>query len=139
MLPATDKVRDLADSIADMPQLDIEPEHLFAPGIYVRILRMPADSFIVSKIHKTEHFVLALDGRATVLIDGELEEIVGPKLMKTYPGTQRALYINEDATWITFHPTHETDLDRIEQELIAESHDDPVLVEYRRKKLGLYK
>lgn len=119
-------------------QLDIEPVHLFAPGIYVRVLHMPAGACIVSKIHKTEHFCLALDGRVTVVIDGEGEqEIVGPKLMRTLPGTQRSLLVHEPATWITFHPVAdpdttltEADLPAIEARLIAEDFDDPQLAAY---------
>ncbi|MFO7306892.1 MAG: hypothetical protein DIU63_09655 [Proteobacteria bacterium] len=129
----------LADAMRDLPEelrLDLEPIHLFAPGIYVRVLRMPAGSVIVSKIHKTEHFCLALTGRATVVVNGEREEVCAPRLMRTLPGTQRALYIHEDAVWITFHPTQQTDLDAIERELIAESYDDPALVEYRKQLEG---
>jgi hypothetical protein len=55
--------------------------------------------------------------------------------MRTLPGTKRALYIHEDATWVTFHPTPETDLEKIETQLIAKDFDDPVLVDYRNKLL----
>jgi hypothetical protein len=121
------RIADLADAMHAMEQLEIEPIHLFAPGIYVRVLNMPAGSCIVSKIHKSEHFCLALKGRATVVIGEEREEIKAPKVMRTLPGTQRALYIHEDATWITFHPTEKTDVEAIERDLIAESFDDPEL------------
>lgn len=121
----------LAEAMKDYGEgIEIEPEHLFAPGIYVRILRMPKGSVIISKIHKTEHFCLALTGSALVVSDGgEIKErIVGPELIRTLPGTQRALYIEEDAIWITFHPTKETDLEKIESELIAEDFSDPLLL-----------
>lgn len=110
-------------------QANPEPIHLFAPGIYVRVLHMAAGSVIVSKVHATEHFCLALSGRARVRVGDSVEVVAGPKLMRTMPGTQRALYIEEDAIWITFHPTEETDLDAIERQIIAESFDDPRLVE----------
>jgi 5-deoxy-D-glucuronate isomerase len=109
-------------------QLDAEPIHLFAPGIYVRVLHMPTGSAIVSKIHKTEHFCLAVNGRATVRVGDHVEEVIGPRLMRTMPGTQRALYIHEAATWITFHPTDETDVAAIEQQIIAPTRDDPALL-----------
>lgn len=129
----------LAAAIASLPdavQLELEPEHLFAPGLYVRILHMPAGSVIVSKIHKTEHFCLAVDGRVTVVIGEAREEVVGPRLMRTLPGTQRALYVHEPATWITFHPidTAETgDVDAIEQRIIARDWDDPELDAARQR------
>lgn len=139
--------RELVDGLADaMRALPPErhfsgdPIHLFAPGMYVRVLHMPAGSTIVSKIHKTEHFCLAVNGRATVRIGDHVEEVTGPKLMRTLPGTQRALYLHEDATWITFHPLEtadtvadESDLAAIEKRLIASDHDDPALRGVPRK------
>lgn len=116
--------------------LNLPPEHHFAPGMYCRELFMPAGSVIVSKIHKTEHFAVALFGRATVVIGDRREEIVAPKLMRTLPGTERALYIHEDSLWLTFHPTNETDLEKIENAIIAKDHDDPVLLEHRRRIAG---
>ena len=123
--------RYMKDSMKD-EQIHIEPEHLFAPGLYVRVLNMPAGSVIVSKIHKTEHFCLALTGRAVVVVGDTKETIVGPRLMKTMPGTQRALYIEEDAVWITFHPTPKTDVDEIEMDIIAKDWNDPILLEYKK-------
>lgn len=115
--------------------LQIEPTHLFAPGMYVRVLHMPKDSTIVSKIHKTEHFCLALTGRALVVSGNKREEIVGPRLMRTMPGTQRALHILEDATWITFHPTSETSVEQIEADIVAKDFNDPVLLAYNQQLL----
>ena len=34
------------------------------------------------------------------------------------------VYVHEDTEWLTVHATRETDLDRIEDELIAKSFDD---------------
>lgn len=126
----------LKDAIQQMEQVEIDPVHLFAPGIYVRVLTMPAGATIVSKIHKTEHFCLAVTGRAVVINGDEREEVVAPKLFRTMPGTQRALHILEESTWITFHPTEETDLDKIEQDIIAKDFDDPVLLEYKEEEHG---
>jgi hypothetical protein len=127
---AVEAIGKLAEAMREQPeavQLDIDPLHLFAPGLYVRVLHMPAGSAIVSKIHATEHFCLALNGRATVANGDERQEVIGPCLMRTMPGTQRALYIHEDATWITFHPTEHTEVEKIERDIIAESFDDPRL------------
>jgi hypothetical protein len=125
--------------VAECEPLDAPPEHLFAPGIYARVLKMPAGSIIISKIHKTEHFCVALSGRATVVReDGAVrEEIEGPRIMRTLPGTQRALYIHEDAVWVTFHVTDKTDVDEIEKDIIAKGFNDPVLVEYRQRQIGV--
>lgn len=133
----TESFKRLSAAIQEIGEDEIKPEHLFAPNMYVRILRMPKGSLIVSKIHKTEHFCLALSGVALVVSQGGdvKETIAGPRLIRTMPGTQRALLIEEDAIWITFHPTEETELEAIEEQLIAKDWDDPVLLE-RMKAIG---
>ena len=35
------------------------------------------------------------------------------------PGTKRIGYFHEDSSWITVHPTDETDLEIIEQQVIV--------------------
>lgn len=132
-------VQKLAEAMRALPedrQVNPESVHLFAPGIYVRVLHMPAGSVIVSKIHRTEHFALALSGTAIVRVGEHIERVVGPRLMKTLPGTQRALYIETDAVWLTMHPLEtadtvadESDLPAIEERIIAKSHDD--LIEHQ--------
>jgi hypothetical protein len=62
--------------------------------------------------------VLTADGNIVMLTKGH----VGI----TEPGTRRALKIYEDTVWTTFHPTEETDLVKLEAELI-EPHDIPAL------------
>ena len=115
--------------LVDDGSVNLDPVNLFAPGIYVRILKMYAGDCIISKIHKTEHFAVVLEGRCTVVKhDGTREEIVAPRIFKTQPGTQRALYIHEDTTWATFHPTDKTDVAEIEKDVIASDWDDPDLI-----------
>ena len=55
-----------------------------------------------------------------------MEELVAPIFMVSPAGTQRAVYVHEDTTWITFHhnPHNEKDLERIEEFVIAKSYDE---------------
>ena len=119
-------VEELGDSV----QVSNDPYHLFVPGMYCRVLEMPAGTVWISKIHKTEHFCVALCGHASVASDEGVEEIIGPRLMITKPGTKRALFIRETAVWATFHPTDKTDVDEIEEDIIAKDFNDPDLLAY---------
>ena len=85
-----------------------------------RWLFRPADTLIVGKIHKKEHMYLVCSGEVTVVGPGYKERIVGPKMIISKPGTKRAVYAHTDAVCLTIHRTDETDLDKIEKELIEE-------------------
>jgi hypothetical protein len=89
-------------------------------GMYVREIFMPARTYALSKIHKTQHPYVVLSGRASVwTADKGMVEITAPYVGITEPGTERFLYMHEDTVWLTFHPTNETDLEKIEDEVIA--------------------
>ena len=107
--------------IGDSPEyLEVCPlKHSFVDGAYVREIFMPAGMFFVTKIHKKTHPYFVLKGKVSVLID-ETEVIEAPFSGITQAGTQRIIYTHEDTVWITVHVTDETDLEKIEAEIITE-------------------
>jgi hypothetical protein len=44
--------------------------------------------------------------------------------MVSEPGTKRAVYAETDVVWTTIHPTEETDLEKIEEEVIAKTFQE---------------
>lgn len=113
------KVDELAAAMRQMPQAEIPVTHRFLDGIYVREVFMPRGTVVVGKIHKNEHIAIISKGRATVLTEDGLKEIKAPYTFKSQPGVRRALVIHEDMVWTTIHRSDETDLDRLEEQLIA--------------------
>jgi hypothetical protein len=110
----------LASGLFEAAQVELT--HYFAPGIYVRQVKMPAGAAIVGKIHKTEHVCIVSCGR--VISSTEFEgtrEIAGPCTFVTPAGTKRALYVLEECIWSTCHPTTSQDLAQIEDTFIAKS------------------
>ena len=94
-------------------------KHTFTPGLYGREVRIPKGTLVTSKIHLTQHQYVVSQGAAAVWIeDVGWELIEAPHHGVTEPGTRRVLYVLEDIVWTTFHPTSETDPDKIEKEII---------------------
>lgn len=93
--------------------------HSFGDGCYIRQIFMPKDTLITSKIHKVTHPYFVMTGKASVATENDVEIIQAPYQGITQAGTKRALYIHEDMIWITVHVTDETDLKKIEEEIIA--------------------
>lgn len=116
-------IEDLQTAAAKLPQsTELKTEHYFADGMYCRALFRPRDTLIIGKCHKREHLYLVVQGEVTIVGDGFKERVKAPRIFVSKPGTKRAVYAHEDSLCITVHRTDNTDLDKIEAELIE---DDP--------------
>jgi quercetin dioxygenase-like cupin family protein len=93
--------------------------HHHAPGLYAREIFIPAGVLIVGKIHKHSHVNTISKGRVIVATEFGTQELVAPVTFVSVPGTKRAVVAQEDTIWTTYHPTEETDLAKIEEEVIA--------------------
>jgi hypothetical protein len=107
--------------LADAVPVECPHAHRFAPGVYLREIFMPAGSFIIGHEHLTKHFNVVLAGRALVMIDGVAHDIIGPCTFVSEPGVRKVLHVIEDMTWQTIHPTEETNLAKLETQLIRHS------------------
>lgn len=120
----------LEDAIRHQPGYDFEGRtlckirHYFAPGVYAREMFIPKDVLITGKIHKTEHLNILSQGKLSISNKGESMTVEAPFTYVSPIGTKRAIYALEDSTWTTIHVTEETDLDALEDELIAETFEE---------------
>lgn len=130
-------VTDLAESLKQYPQEELPVQHDFLDGIYMRTVSMKAGLIVVGKIHKQEHVAIISKGRATVVTEHGVVEMRAPFMFKSPPGVRRALLIHDDMVWTTVHRSEHTDIVSLEQQLIAEDFNDPVLVELEQKARAL--
>jgi len=99
-------------------------KHTFVDGAYVREITMPKGLLLTSKIHKIRHPYFILKGEVSVLTEEGTKRIKAPYAGITPAGTKRILYIHEETVWITVHVTKETDLKKIEEEIIAKNYTE---------------
>lgn len=112
-------------ALPDEAKLPFDNRHDFCPGIYARTIFMKADTVVISKIHKTQHFFVVVKGSCTVIDShGTKQLITAPHLGVTMPGTERAIHIHEDCIWTTFHVTDLTDPEEIGKQILADSLDE---------------
>jgi hypothetical protein len=98
--------------------------HFFAPGVYARQMFIPAGLVAVGKIHKTAHVSIISCGKVSVTTENGTEIIEGPYTFINTPGEKRAVYAHTDTVWTTIHPTDETDIRKIEKEVIANDYEE---------------
>lgn len=120
-----EKINKLENIMCKMEEkIDLEPTHYFAKGIYARELFIPKGTVLTGKIHKTEHLNIISKGKISVVTEDGQKIIQAPFTMVSRPGTKRVGYALEDTVWTTIHASNETDLIKLEEELIAKSHEE---------------
>lgn len=93
-----------AGILAELAPVHMPVTHRFTPGLYAREIFMPAGTVLTSQVHNTQHPYVVISGRVRVTIPGgEVQVLEGGYVGITQPGTRRALYVEEDCRWITFH------------------------------------
>ena len=103
----------------ELPLIDGEVVNHFSHGVYGRELRVPAGSVIVGHIHKFENMNVLLEGEMTVITEDGPKRVGPGFLVVSPPGTKRSAYAHTACRWLTVHGTHETEIDKIEQQFIV--------------------
>jgi len=97
-------------------------KHVFVDGAYVRTITIPADIVMTSKIHKVTHPYFVMKGEVDVLTEDGIQRITAPYHGITKAGIKRVLRTYTEVVWTTVHVTDETDLNKIEEQVIAKSY-----------------
>jgi hypothetical protein len=129
----TGKIWKLQEAMSRLPQADLPTEHFFADGMYARVLKRPAGTLIVGKVHKKEHFYIVTKGKVEVAGEDGTKTYEAGDVIVSKPGTKRAVLALEDSICMTVHRTKKKNLDKIERELVEE--DNTALFNAQNKRL----
>ena len=103
------KVSALQAELSKLPQYQPETKHYFHGGMYCREVFRHAGVLVVGAVHKKEHFYLIVSGTVAITDgEGNVQEVTGPHLFQSKPGTKRAVYAVADALCMTFHALEAT-------------------------------
>ncbi len=110
-------------------------KHSFADGCYIREIFNPAGELLVTAIHKKEHPFFLMQGEMSILTEDGIKHLKAPHHGITKPGTKRIIYTHTDCIFITVHATEETDVAKIEEQVIAKDFQDPLITQEDMKLL----
>jgi hypothetical protein len=113
-----DKVQALQAEVSKLPQYEPETKHYFHGGMYCREVFRHAGVLVVGAVHKKEHFYLIVSGTVAITTDDGVQEVTGPHLFSSKPGTKRAVYSVTDALCMTFHAIEAKTVEEAEAELV---------------------
>lgn len=113
------KVGALQAELSKLPQYQPETKHYFHGGMYCREVFRHAGVLVVGAVHKKEHFYLIVSGTVAITEgDGNVQEVTGPHLFRSKPGTKRAVLALTDTLCMTFHALEATTVETAEAELV---------------------
>jgi hypothetical protein len=123
---AREKVQAMEHEICKSPEAiyELPVFHHFSFGLYARELHIKKGMITVGKIHKYPCLNILAKGDRSTLIDGQLVRIKAPHVHVAPAGMKRISYSHEDSVWITVHATQETELDKLEEELVANTEQE---------------
>ena len=113
------KIGVLQSELAKLPQYQPETKHYFHGGMYCREVFRNAGVLVVGAVHKKEHFYLIVYGTVAITDgDGNVQEVTGPHLFQSKPGTKRAVLALTDTLCMTFHAVAALTVEEAESELV---------------------
>lgn len=131
-----------ADDALDQSSL----KHHFTPSIedyggarlYARECSVPTGMVFTGKLHRHPHIVSLIKGRMAIVSEDGRKVVSAPSTWAAPAGSKRAFYALEDSVLLNVHITtieDETNLDKLEEEVIAPSYSSIGLEEPNYKLL----
>lgn len=102
-------------AVVHQDALDAITGHYFAPGVYMRIIRIPAGMILTGAVHKTRHLNIC-SGDISVLTTDGVERIKSPsQVILSEAGCKRAGFAHAETVWTCIHenPANETDVGKL--------------------------
>ena len=126
--PALDMAGDidaLKHEVLKMKQISLQTKSTFHGGMYCREVFFNAGTLAIGKVHKKEHFFFVASGTLLVTTNDGPQNMVGPQMVCSVPGTRRAVYAQTDVLCMTFHRTDATTVEEAELDLVEEDLSSP--------------
>lgn len=102
-------------------QVPCPVQHSFGDGVYIRQVSIPAGTFSIGHLQKTEHMNVFVKGKVTMIHDdGSVETLTAPMTFVSKPG-RKVGYIHEDMVWLNIYATHEKEVDKLEEKFLDKS------------------
>ena len=123
ILNLQDAISGMAENMVGIP----DATHAFAPGAYARTIILPKGSTVVGKMHRHAHINVMSYGSVRVATYEGINDFSGHNLFVSAPNVKRSVRALEDTCWTTIHITNETDLEKIEDDVIIKEDSDEFL------------
>lgn len=128
-----ERIDEFEVEMSKRPPVNCPVNHKFVPGMYIREIFMPKNTWVTSLVHKTNHPFFILKGKVSIYSDNNGEQkLEAPYSGITTPCTRRLIFNHEDTIWVTCHPTNVLPTDHSQEAIMeAVSRVDEDIIEQR--------
>lgn len=113
----------LHERMAAVEQVEIRHEETLAYGLYTRTIFIPKGVLLMGKIHKKPCVNIVLSGDISIATETGEIRAQGGYMVTSPAGMQKVGLAHEDTVFVNVFRTNETDITKIEADLIAESFE----------------
>lgn len=113
----------IIEKIDTLPKVQCPIAHFFAPGVYLREMRIPKGTIAIGHYHRDHHFCMLMQGVALFIKEDQKPEMLtGPCTFLAEPG-HKIVYAATDIVVQNIHPNPDniTDQDELEKMFIDKS------------------
>lgn len=106
-----------------------ETSHYFAPGVYARVMTVPANVWVIGKAHREDHISIILKGSCSITgEDGIVRLLEAPSIFVVKGGAKKMAYTLEEMQFVNIHPTDTEDLELIEAKVIIPEEEHRLMI-----------
>jgi hypothetical protein len=107
-----------------LPQVETPVAHYFSDGVYIREIRIPADTIVIGHHHNYSGMNVAIKGSGLLYVDGAAQYVSAPAVIHAKPGAKMIRTFSEVIWWNIFpNPDNERDIDTLERRLVTKHQD----------------
>lgn len=115
----------LADKLIGIPAAhrEMQVEHQFADGMYIRRMFIPKGTILVGKVHRKECINVVETGDIAILTETAAKRVRAGFTLLSPAGIQKVGYANADTIFTNIFRTDETNIAALEIEIASDRHD----------------
>lgn len=119
-MPDPAAVRALEHVLRDLPQVDLQTQHLVHGGMYARTILVPAGVALTGALTKLDN-ICVVWGDITVTTDEGTQRLTGYHVLPAKAGAKRAGIAHADTWWTMLVRTDNSGIEAIEDEITDEA------------------
>lgn len=121
LMASPEAVRALEQHMLQLPQVDLDTQHLVHGRMYARTILIPAGVVLTGALTNCDN-ICVMQGDISVTTDDGTVRLTGFHVLPARAGFKRAGLAHADTYWTMICQTELTDVQAIEDEITSESH-----------------